>query len=901
MEDGPPVDGSSIFGDRQDTMRAPVSRWVRQHDPELNALHKAVKVAFAVTAGLAIGTLIGNGALSLFAAFGSVALLLFADFPGSRSARLGGYLLLVPIGAVLITLGTLASTTPWLAVGGMVIIGFVVLFVGVLSAATAAASRAALLAYILPVMVVGDASDILPRLAGWVIAALLAVPLAVFVWPPKDHDLLRARAADACRALGLELSAKTGPADEQDRADQASGEAITALRRQFRSTEFRPVGLTSGSRLLVQLVDRLEWLKSVVKRIPAGVSDHWPAWNHDMVLACAAVLRAAGDVMPSEGKRPSFANRQRLADAMRELERFRRMAVDSLELIPEIPHPGDPDTRTGVDPDPSDALRPALVHELGYTTHLAGQVVANSAAADARPLMDRLLGRQIPDTVARPLSAAHHIAVGAISRRSVWFQNSIRGALGLAFAVLLAELTEVQHGFWVVLGTMSVLRSSALNTGSTALRAVGGTIAGFVIGAVLMLVVGTNPVALWILLPIAVFVAGFVPAAVSFAAGQAAFTVLVVILFNIIDPIGWTIGLLRIEDVLIGAAAGLVTGILLWPRGAAAQIRAALADSYRTSSAALSAAVNKTTSVPTTAIDDAVQQGQSGARAAAGRLDDAFRQYQSERGSKSIPVGDLTIAVNAASRMRLAAEAVATMTPSRPADLDVTPAIDPHAAPGSVQAACTELSTAAAATQGWFSQTADSLIAQNAATAQPAVPNAENRVLASLREDPAVLGNRPALAWARTMWWSALYVDDVIRMEPRLITAVNAIVEKRPRRNKEAGDAELTGSETVSDQGLVAGPLPSVSDPPAATSSPAAPSSAGASSPDASGASPAGASPAGASPSGASPPGASPAGASPSGSSSSGASPAGASPSGGSPSGGSPSGSSPSSSSTTSP
>ena len=130
-------------------------------------------------------------------------------------------------------------------------------------------------------------------------------------------------------------------------------------------------------------------------------------------------------------------------------------------------------------------LRPALAHELAYTTHLAGQTVSVSAAADARPLIDRLIGRQVPGTVDGPLTAAQRITAGHITRRSVWFQNSLRGALGLALAVLLAELTQIQHGFWVVLGAMSVLRTTALTTGSTALRALGGTFVGFLVGAVI--------------------------------------------------------------------------------------------------------------------------------------------------------------------------------------------------------------------------------------------------------------------------------------------------------------------------------------------------------------------------------------------------------------------------------
>ena len=351
----------------------------------------------------------------------------------------------------------------------------------------------------------------------------------------------------------------------------------------------------------MQLVDRLEWLRSVVLRIPAGVIRRWPAWNRDLVTACAGVLaRRRADHAGRRSDARRFTTRQQLADAMRELERYRRLAIESLELIRSVSTGSSSDAgsdgrsrSTGTRPA---RTAPALLHELGYTTRLAGEAVANSAAADARPLLDRLLGRQHPGQVVRPLTAAQRIAAGAISRRSVWFQNSVRGALGLAFAVLLAEVTEVGHGFWVVLATMSVLRSSALNTGSTALRAVGGTIAGFLIGAALMFVVGTNPVALWVLLPFVVLVAAFVPAAISFAAGQAAFTVMVLVLFNIIDPVGWTVGLVRIEDMLLGALAGLVIGMLLWPRGASAQIRDALAESYRICGAALLAAARKTTS-----------------------------------------------------------------------------------------------------------------------------------------------------------------------------------------------------------------------------------------------------------------------------------------------------------------
>ena len=179
-----------------------VTAWFRRHDPHGYALRRAIRTAVVVPVVLALAQLLfGHAQPVIFASFGSFAILVFVDFPGDRSARTAGYLGLVLVGATLITLGTLASRPGWLAVVGMAVAGFAVSFAGALSAAAAAAVRAALLTFVLPVTLPAGPDQIGPRILGFLLAAVISIPAALFVWPPPNHDTLRRRTADACLAL----------------------------------------------------------------------------------------------------------------------------------------------------------------------------------------------------------------------------------------------------------------------------------------------------------------------------------------------------------------------------------------------------------------------------------------------------------------------------------------------------------------------------------------------------------------------------------------------------------------------------------------------------------------------------------------------------------------------------
>lgn len=166
--------------------------------------------------------------------------------------------------------------------------------------------------------------------------------------------------------------------------------------------------------------------------------------------------------------------------------------------------------------------------------------------------------------------------------------------MGLGLAVLVAKTASVEHAFWVVLAALSVLRSSALGTGATALQALLGALIGFGVASAVMVTIGGDEVWLWILLPIVAFLAGYTPGAVNYVVGQAAFTVLVVVTFNVIVPGGWRTGLVRVQDIAIGAGVAVAVGALAWPRGARGVARRSLAELLRAGNAHLHAALEVT-------------------------------------------------------------------------------------------------------------------------------------------------------------------------------------------------------------------------------------------------------------------------------------------------------------------
>lgn len=616
---------------------------IRRRDPEHDAARRAVRAAMVLPLAAAMGFALGSGSQTpLFAIFGSVALLITVDFPGNRQARALAYGGLGVNGAILITLGTLVAPLPWVAVLTMFVLAVIVTFSGVLSETFAAGQRSTLMLFVLPACTpVGPVPE---RLFGWFIALSLAVPAALFLLPPRHHDDLRRHAALVCRTLADRL--------DGDATDDDVSTAMGALRANFMGADFRPVGLTAGSRALVRVVDDLQWLAD-------RVTDTSGELLAEMREPVVRVLRESALVLSTAvAERDSHRANLSEALAVQRLIAQSRYRDDIIEILAE------PNDATAIGVGRKLLTRRTISGCVGTT----GRVIGIAAAADARPVWARVLGRRLPEAGAaeRLLSESQALTSlpgGFLATRAVVVRNSIRTGLGLALAVAVTHVFPVQHGFWVVLGAMSVLRSSALTTGTRVVRAVVGTTIGFLLGVAFIELMGVDPVVLWLALPAVAFGSAYVPEVASFVAGQAMFTMMVLIIFNVISPSGWQVGLLRVEDVVVGAMVGAVVSLLLWPRGAAARVSRAVDASIAAGATFLTVAVKRVTRGASESADDKVSSLSYAAMSASRTLDDAVRQYLSESGGSTDRRAPAIRAVNRAVRVRTAAELIADVVP----------------------------------------------------------------------------------------------------------------------------------------------------------------------------------------------------------------------------------------------
>lgn len=586
------------------------------HDPGRIGLRRGIRAAIAMPIALAITlNVVDDTVGAVFAALGTAALLITADFAGTWQRRLKAYLITGVIGTPIIVIGWAASQTIVSAVLVTLVVTFAIAFVSLLRGTYAVGAPAIMLVFVVAVTVGGSRDNLPDYLGAWWIAVVVCTIAALTIVPRDVRGLIRQALGDTLHRGAVAVRAVWVEPVSIPRMAAAIAELTSSVERlqsAYDGNPFRPSGANSHDRSLTLLVNHVNSAALLLSGAVDSTSAPVVATRLDVSEEVAADLADALDGVAHAALDPRVIP---TASALDEARARHRNAVEGWVLSSR---------QAGVDPD-TIASTVRSDHLLRMAAVMGEQMVALGRELNGAD--DEGLDHEPPIPQA-PWSA---LALAHLNLGSPWLRTALRTAIGLALAILVVQLTGLEHGFWVMLGVISVLRYDGAGTRRLAIPAIVGTVVGVLIGTVVIFAVGDHFYVLWCILPLGVFLAAWAPVAISFPVGQAAFSGFILIALGIIVwPPNLTTGLIRIQDIIIGIVVALAVGLLMWPRGALGALHSEIAVGLRASASFLSIALRGLTEV----VDEReVAHARLEARAAAQRASDTYDMAIMQRGS----------------------------------------------------------------------------------------------------------------------------------------------------------------------------------------------------------------------------------------------------------------------------
>ena len=554
--------------------------WLEAKDPGLVAVKRAVRVTLAACVAFYFSLyVLDDTQMATFAAFGCIALGALSEVTGEPWERTKTYGIALLAGIGLVSLGTVLAITTWAAVAGMLVVGFVIAYAGVGGPRVVGAANGLQLLYILPSFPPYLPDALGSRLIGLVLAVGLLTIADRVLWPPPVPTPFRHRLAAAIQAVRDRLVALLESDGDRHAPAQSDAQGAIGLRLSNIPPLERPTGPGRRDRAAMEATTLLRGLEARAAVLTELTEQSHGAATHaegmHLLSVTAGSLGQSAEALDSHSDGPSDGHGPEPDAAPVEAA-----LAEYVQWREALSHPA------------------AIDHALRIRLRFA--VAAEELSVWTRDLavtVRIMQGRRVPESsatsIAEPFWYANRSAPtlwfmrfrGHFTPRSVFFQNAIRLAVGLAAARLVAGVLDLSHGFWLLLATLTLMRTSVATTRAAVVPAFLGTIAGGLVAALVLALAGADSTVYEVAFPFVMVLALVAGPLVGTVAGQAMFTLLVAMLFAQMAPVSWRLAEVRILDVVLGGLLGAVVGLLVWPRGATGEMR-------RTAKATLNAAAN---------------------------------------------------------------------------------------------------------------------------------------------------------------------------------------------------------------------------------------------------------------------------------------------------------------------
>ncbi|MFF7275094.1 FUSC family protein [Streptomyces griseorubiginosus] len=575
---------------------------------------RAVRVALAAAVGFYLFRYgLDSPVAATYALFGAVALGGLSRIPGTGRQRAAIMVRVLPVCWVLVIVGTWLSVRTWSAVAGMLAVGFALAFSAVGGPRPAGVAPGLQLLYILPSFPPYDPGSLDERLLGTTTGLVLLIAAEALIFPepsPTPYRERTARAAETAAHCARTLT--VGPYVLKPADRNAAEEASRGLRSLMVPEAERPAGPGVRVRALAHTGLAVRTLLNRLARLTGPSRAPQEREVADVLRAAAGLATATAQCL--RAGTPLLESSEELSSA--------RAALSALSAGTSGSGAGCPS-----------GFGPAVLRRHAAVLEIADAALAMGAAAD-RAVRGRHAEVEVaPERfwysgVPAPVLWWHRVR-GHAGRRSVFFQNAVRIALALTAARLVAGIDTLPHGFWAMLATLSLTRTTLEATRHTIRLALTGTLAGALLTAGTLTLVGTHTDVYAVLLPLWMLLAFTVGPVRGVGWAQGLFTVLVALVFAQLAPSTWQLAEVRMLDVLIGSAIGAVFGLLAWPRGAHDELRRAAAELLRTAAEVVVATTSSVAGGAATAVPTAAP-GQRSLHHAVVLAESAYAQFQSE-------------------------------------------------------------------------------------------------------------------------------------------------------------------------------------------------------------------------------------------------------------------------------
>ncbi|MFI6491672.1 FUSC family protein [Streptomyces sp. NPDC050564] len=544
-------------------------------------LHRSVRVTLAASAGFYTFLYgLGEPVLALYALFSPIALGLLSSIPGSGRQRAAMMLKALPVGLVLVALGTVLAVRTWAAVLGMLVVGFLLAFAAIAGPRPAGAAPGLQLFYILACFPPYAPQTLGARLAGLTVGVVLLALCELFLLPQPAGETYRWSLAQAVATAGDTLAGRTS----------LSPEALRAAGAQLRLSKIPPAerpagpgratrGLSqagSGARRLLEQLAHLTETEQLRDLLRNG-------GRADIREGCQADVRGGAATDPaSQWLLPQVTS---LCDDSAAALRAGRATTGPQHMDAAIGAFQEMRVREAAEPA---GEVPASVTVLRRQAALLA--VAESVRILEISVRVGLDGRRTPPIEPRELFWYTEAStfqlwlrriVGNMTLHSVQFHNAVRIALALGAARLVAGSLDLTHGFWVLLAVLTLCRTTVGETWAAIRQAVAGNLVGAVAAGALLIGVGQHTDAYAAILAPGMLVAFALGPLLGIAWAQGLFTLVVATAFAQIAPATWRLAEARIVDVVTGSAIGLLCAMLAWPTGARREVRRTMAGLLR--------------------------------------------------------------------------------------------------------------------------------------------------------------------------------------------------------------------------------------------------------------------------------------------------------------------------------